>query len=174
MIQCNWQSPGGELAELRQYLIAQLLWDSSRDPQQIRDEFVRLYYGAAAPEVMTFLKLLDQEAARRDIHPFAYWQGPEVTRPQFLNQAMDTLEKAAAKAGSGELKNRIDLLLLPYYYLQLTWPDFYTRKNDPAQRLAIVKEIIARNHITHYAEGGDARIVEAWLKRIEEAAHVNP
>ncbi len=57
-----YQSNGGEMAELKAWLIAQLLWDPKQDPDKLIDEFLRGYYGAAAPSVRRYLELMAKEA----------------------------------------------------------------------------------------------------------------
>ena len=68
MLQADIQSPGGELAELRQYLAAQLMWDPARDPMSIRREFCEGYYGPAAAEALEFLATMDAWAQAIDKH----------------------------------------------------------------------------------------------------------
>ena len=79
MVQCNYQGHGGELAELRQYLCAQLLWDPTQDPMEIREEFCRGAYGEAWEVVMELLAKMD-EFARGDVHVFAVWEPQDIMR----------------------------------------------------------------------------------------------
>jgi hypothetical protein len=51
-----YQSHGGEMAELKAGLLAQLLWNPYQDDARLIDEFVRGYYGAAARYVMQYLR----------------------------------------------------------------------------------------------------------------------
>lgn len=52
---------GGELAELRSWVLARLLWDPSLDPQALIREFLDAYYGAAAPAMQEYLDLAHRE-----------------------------------------------------------------------------------------------------------------
>ena len=51
-----YQSYGSEMAELRAWVLAKLLWDPTRDGQKLADEFIEGYYGPAAPEIKAYLK----------------------------------------------------------------------------------------------------------------------
>ncbi|MEW6250336.1 MAG: DUF4838 domain-containing protein [Planctomycetota bacterium] len=52
-----YQSHGAEMAELRAWVLAQLLWDPGRDPQKLVDMFLDGYYGPAAEPLRAYLKL---------------------------------------------------------------------------------------------------------------------
>jgi len=53
-----YQSPGAEMAELRAWVLAKLLWDPSRDPEALINEFLDGYYGPAAGGVRAYLGLI--------------------------------------------------------------------------------------------------------------------
>lgn len=48
-------SGGTEMAELRSWLVARLLWDPSQDPRALIREFCDGYYGAAGPHIVAYL-----------------------------------------------------------------------------------------------------------------------
>ncbi|MCK4292059.1 MAG: DUF4838 domain-containing protein [Planctomycetes bacterium] len=48
---------GAEMAELRAWVLAKLLWDPKRDGQELIDEFIAGYYGPAAPHIKDYLKV---------------------------------------------------------------------------------------------------------------------
>jgi len=48
---------GAEMAELRAWVLAKLLWDPTRDGAALTDEFIEGYYGPAAPHVKAYLKV---------------------------------------------------------------------------------------------------------------------
>ncbi|MFO1076252.1 MAG: DUF4838 domain-containing protein [Planctomycetota bacterium] len=155
MIQGDIQSPGGELAELRGYLCAQLLWDPTRDPLAIRREFCTGYYGPAAADVLEFLAAMDAWGAAAPEHiPMNGWHPDAVTPPAFVATGLATLARALTKAQSDVQRNRVEKLLLPLWYLQLAWPDrFGLDRKDGAALLARFAEVIARNGITTISEG---------------------
>ncbi len=61
---------GGEMSELKAYLLSQLMWDPSRDANAIINDYVIGVYGKAAPKVMDWLTLL--RAAGKSAHARIY------------------------------------------------------------------------------------------------------
>lgn len=57
-----YQSNGGEMAELRAWVQARLLWDPSADDKALIDEFLKGYYGPAAKPIRQHLDLLTNAA----------------------------------------------------------------------------------------------------------------
>jgi hypothetical protein len=53
-----YTSNGAEMAELRAWVLARLLWDPSLDGQKLVDEFTDGYYGPAAPHIRNYLNTL--------------------------------------------------------------------------------------------------------------------
>ena len=154
MVQCNYQGPGGELAELRQYLSAQLMWDPAQDPMKIRTEFCKGYYGEAAPEVLEFLRLMDKVAEKPDVHAFGAWDPQNTVSPEFVADALKILDTAKAAADSRAVANRIDKLMLPFWYMQLTYPAKYGLSEKDAPGVwKQAKRVITANKITHIREG---------------------
>jgi hypothetical protein len=52
-----YQSYGSEMAELRAWVLAKLLWDPTRDGEKLIDEFIEGYYGAAGPHIKAYLNV---------------------------------------------------------------------------------------------------------------------
>ncbi len=57
-----YQSDGGEMAELRTWLLAQLLWNPYQDDRALIKEFLQGYYGNADKAIYAYLELLSQAA----------------------------------------------------------------------------------------------------------------
>ena len=49
---------GAEMAELRAWVLAKLLWNPSLDGEKLIDEFVNGYYGPAAPRLRAYINLI--------------------------------------------------------------------------------------------------------------------
>lgn len=172
MIQGNYQGPGGELAELRQYLAAQLMWDPARDPMALRTEFCRGYYGAAANDVLAYLALMDREAQRPDVHAFGAWDPRDTTRPEFVAEALALLTRARGRAATAETRNRVEKAMLPLWYMQLSFPERYGLAT--AEAPALVEEfarVVRDHHVTHVCEGGENMPgwIEGVRQRVKEA-----
>ncbi|RYI04282.1 MAG: DUF4838 domain-containing protein, partial [Acetobacteraceae bacterium] len=58
-----YQSNGGEMAELRAWVQAQLLWNPELDDKALIDEFLKGYYGPAAGPIREYLNLMADAAA---------------------------------------------------------------------------------------------------------------
>lgn len=58
-IQGNYVSTGGDLAVLKNYVWAKLLWDPTRDVDGLVDEFCRGYYGPAADEIKAYVAMME-------------------------------------------------------------------------------------------------------------------
>ncbi|MHB1001150.1 MAG: DUF4838 domain-containing protein [Armatimonadota bacterium] len=165
MVQGNYESSGGELAELRQYLSAQLMWNPSNDPKAIIREFCRGYYGAASVDVLAYITLMDRAAARSDVHSFAAWDPKDTATSKFIADGLKLIERARKRTLTKEESGRVDRLLLPFWYMQLTYPDVYGL--DSSKAADIVKEfrrIVKASNITRIREGAD---IEPWLKEME-------
>jgi hypothetical protein len=59
-----YQSWGSEMAELRAWVLAKLLWDPRLDGDALREEFLEGYYGPAASSMDDFLEALETAVAR--------------------------------------------------------------------------------------------------------------
>lgn len=97
---------GAEMAELRAWVLAKLLWDPSRDGQELIDEFIAGYYGPAGPYIKAYLKVThDAVEAGED------WLGCfEKYTAKFLS--FETLSEGWAhlKAAEAAVKDDTDLL----------------------------------------------------------------
>lgn len=168
MVQADHQGPGGELAELRQYLISQLLWDPTRDPMEVRAEFCAGYYGPAAPDVEAYLALVDAEGARKDVHAFGAWDPTGAVRPEFVARGLEVLAGARAKCSDEAVRNRVDKLMLPHWYAQLQWPDKYALPAAEAPALvAKFRRVVERNQITYVREDFNSPSMPGWLAEMQ-------
>ena len=166
MVQANYQGPGGELAELRQYLAAQLMWDPGRDPGAIRLEFCRGYYGRAAGQVLEYLARLDAEARDPGRHAFAAWDPADTTSPELVAKGLEILTRARARAESPQVAQRVGRLLVPLWYMQLSYPERYgLAREDAPGVLADLAAVARASGITHVCEG--APNMAEWLARME-------
>lgn len=165
MVQCNHQGPGGELAELRQYLAAQLMWDPKQNPRTIRREFCAGYYGPAADDVLEFLALMDALSENKEMHAFASWDPQNTVPPDFLKKSLTILERARARVDDQKIANRIDKLFLPLWYMQITYPERYKLAEEDAPAMwARFKRVVEANRIDYIREGfGEDPITGQWF-----------
>ena len=67
-MQAAGNSTGAELSDLRNYVMANLLWDPSRSGRQLIDEFLDLHYGKAAPPIRRFINMYHDHCESKGIH----------------------------------------------------------------------------------------------------------
>ena len=58
-IQGNYVSTGGDLAVIKNYVWSKLLWDPTRDTDELIREFCTGYYGPAADELLAYVNLME-------------------------------------------------------------------------------------------------------------------
>jgi hypothetical protein len=70
--QSHGGSTGGDMSDLRNYVIARLLWNPYLDGWSLVEEFCRLHYGAAGDEILSYLLRLHDRAGMLGIHPACF------------------------------------------------------------------------------------------------------
>ncbi|MES2545035.1 MAG: DUF4838 domain-containing protein [Bacteroidota bacterium] len=120
----------GDFSELRQYLLAKLVWDSDIDIEATTDDFLRGFYGKAAPALKKYLNLLAENQQTADRYLDIY-SGPVQSRNTFLSpEAMtqyDALLQEAAQAVSNdpEIASRINKLRLALEFVYFEQSKYY-------------------------------------------------
>jgi hypothetical protein len=122
----------------------------------LRQDFCRGYFGPAAEDALRFLALMDRLAETNGQHrPMNGWHPPEIATPQFVREGSVMLEAALAKAGDPAMRNRVEKLMLPLWFVQLAWPEPYgVTKEDGRAILARFRRVLAANKIETISEGG--------------------
>jgi len=109
---------GAEMAELRAWVLAKLLWDPSRDGEKLVNEFIEGYYGPAAAEMKAYLKITHDA-----VEQSGDWLGCfENLTARFLS--FDTLSRGwqhltaaeAALQDDPALRFRVQVAQLPVLY----------------------------------------------------------
>ncbi|HXF63959.1 MAG TPA: DUF4838 domain-containing protein [Caldilineaceae bacterium] len=117
------QGPGttGELAELRSYLIAKLLWNPDIDVDATIDDFLQGYYGqASAPFLRAYIDLINTRARDGDFH-FHIWTplNKRFFTPALVQEATALLRQAETHAENETYRRRIELAQLPIDYVKI-------------------------------------------------------
>ena len=122
-----YQSWGSEMAELRAWMLAKLLWNPALDAGRLRQEFLNGYYGPAAPQVSEYLNLLENAVSAAGDHLGCF----SPTDAQFLSletmlEAWDILKRAEAKTTkNNEFARRLRRVQMPVAYVALVrWDGF--------------------------------------------------
>jgi hypothetical protein len=122
----------GSFSELRQYLLAKLLWDSTLDTKKATSDFLRGYYGKSAPFIQEYLEVLTKNQKEKNRYLDIY-SNPVLERNTFLspeNMAIydDLLSKADAENNDPIIKKRILKLRLDLEYVFFEQAKFYGKE----------------------------------------------
>jgi hypothetical protein len=173
--EANYFSKGGELAELRTYLMAKTLWDPSYDSTKAIREFTEAYYGPAAPALRDYLTLLQETVcADRTCHVRIYTSPADyLNHPEMLASAKALFDRAeAAVAGDAVLLHRVQVARLPLLYTEIALSRGALRYRDgklvsdggegavgAVERFATIAR---QEGVTHIREGEGGGL-EEWL-----------
>jgi hypothetical protein len=122
-----YQSWGSEMAEMRAWILAKLLWNPALDAGRLRQEFLNGYYGPIAGQIFEYLALLERAVLESGDHLGCF----SPTDARFLSletmlDAWDILKKAEVKiAKNAEFVRRIKRVQMPVAYVALvSWDGF--------------------------------------------------
>ena len=114
---------GGEMHQLKAYLLARLLWDPHANADAIIDEFLAGYYGAAAGPMRRYIDAMHNELAHSP--KLSYHSAPKVYARSYLSPAnlrrYDAIldEAEAAVSGDETLRARVREARMPVMYARL-------------------------------------------------------
>jgi len=179
MEQGAYQSPGSERDLLRAWVFAKLLWEPSRNVEELVQDFIWGYFEEAAPAIAAYHAAL-QETARQHTDSLEAPEGGiryKMDAPflsgEFIKQAVALYDQAEALAQSDEIRKRVQRDRLPILYVQLCrgreFVDGLFEKEGRYAGLVSRFELIARDvGLTHIYEGPPD--LEKKLKGWREAA----
>jgi hypothetical protein len=146
-------SPGGngEMAPLRAYVLAKLLWNPDVDVRKIIGEFLNGYYGKAGPIIQTYIEMLHRKVKVKNVHVHIF---DPPTLPylddEFLEEAEKLFDKAEEVADNEEIRLRVQVARLPIWYVKIA-----TKRVSGEERLKLLHsflEIARKAGITHINE----------------------
>lgn len=120
----------GELAGLRTYLLAKLLWNPEADTKLIQEEFLNAYYGEAATHVKEYLNLIhlnaDRSWKRMDIYDNPVIPFNTYLKKSDLRSYLAILDRALKVVENDPvLYKRLQILSLPIHFAILQQARFY-------------------------------------------------
>jgi len=151
---------GGDFSELRAYLVAKLMWNTSVDLDSVMQTFLKEYYGEpAAPYLYQYIKLREETLVSSKI-PLWIYDTPITHKDGMLNKAMmgrykELFDKAEqAVAGNKTFLDRVREARLPIMYAELeiarTEPD--KNKEELAKLLNIFRDRAGECNVTELNE----------------------
>jgi hypothetical protein len=97
-IQGNYVATGGDLAVLKNYVWAKLLWDPTRNVDDLVREFCAGYYGPAAGEMIEYVNLMEGSVrGERPISADEFDTSFAYLTPELIQQARTIFQQALAK-----------------------------------------------------------------------------
>jgi hypothetical protein len=157
---------GAEMAELRAWVLAKLLWNPNRDAQELIDEFIAGYYGPAGPNIKKYLKTThDAVEASGD------WLGcfskdtAKFLSFETLNKSWKHLKAAeAAVEDDRELRFRVQVAQLPVIYtFMLHWNEMRERAKASGADWPMPESIEAANdHFMKIAKKKNITRLDEW------------
>ena len=131
-----YQSYGSEMAELKGWVLAKLLWNPSLDADKLIVEFTDGYYGPAAKDVRAYLDLI-HDAVDKSGDYLGCFSGETEGFLSFetLRDGLKILKKAEAAAGKdAALRHRVQVTQLPLLYaFMLQWDNLRFESEDRRQ-----------------------------------------
>ena len=150
-MQANGNGLTGEFSDLRNYLIAQLIWNPHLNDQDILKEFVELHYENASSPIMNYIEFLHDNAETKGLHPGTFPSPEDVGLDVESSQRIFELFKEAFNlATNSEIRARVEKASIPAYKAMIVAGDI-----DGIQRRNTIAEYIAlcnRYGMTHAAE----------------------
>lgn len=108
-MQANGNGNAGEMSELRNYVIAQCLWNPGRESWPLAEEFCRLHYGKAANTILEYLTFLHDNAEASGQHPGCFPKPHELGLNREVTLKMAQLfDRALTEAENDEVKSRVE------------------------------------------------------------------
>ncbi len=121
-----YTSSGAEMAELRAWVLAKLLWNPTLDGQELIDEFIAGYYGPAGPHIKDYLKITHDAVEASGDHLGCFSQHTaKFLSFETLSKGWEQLKVAEdAVMDNPELRFRVQVAQLPIMYtFIMRWDD---------------------------------------------------
>lgn len=130
-----------EFSELRQWIIAKLLWNPEQDVNALVKEFIKDYYGPASTQILKYFRLSQGIPADAHLCYNTHYEH-QCYDDKFTQKALPMLEKAyKAVQKDTVLRKRVNRVLAQVYYLYTCRHPEDARKDGTYQKLkTILKE----------------------------------
>jgi hypothetical protein len=121
-----YTSNGAEMAELRAWVLAKLLWDPTLDGQKLIGEFIEGYYGPAGPHIKDYLEITHDAVEESRDHLGCFSQHTaKFLSFETLSKGWERLKTAEAAVNDNpDLRFRVQVAQLPIMYtFMMRWND---------------------------------------------------
>ncbi len=121
-----YTSSGAEMAELRAWILAKLLWNPALDGQKLIDEFIAGYYGPAGPHIKDYLEITHDAVEASGDHLGCFSEHTaKFLSFETLSKGWERLKAAEdAVRDNPDLRFRVQVAQLPIMYVfMMRWSD---------------------------------------------------
>jgi len=166
---------GAEISDLRNYVMANLLWDPTKSGTKLANEFLDLHYGRAGEPIRRFINLTHEKALASGLHPNCFGRAKDYAIDETIAQAgLDAFAEAMKLAENDAARARVEkasvcayrAAIEPIWYMK----DDSTVDPDLAKRMRpLVKrflELCKKHGVTNVSERGKIEDETKRLKRI--------
>jgi len=171
MFQGAYQSTGGESMPMRCWVMAKLLWDPSRDVDDLMRDFIGGYYEEAAAPIAAYYDLLERtRREHEEVIGCRYDMDSSFLTREFLDEATALFDQAETLAQSDEIRRRVQLARLPITYVKLSRGPQLTGVHGYRALIDEFETVARRDNITHLKEGPPD--LDSKLQEWRDAARV--
>jgi hypothetical protein len=166
---------GAELSDLRNYVMANLLWDPTKSGRKLIDEFLDLHYGRGAEPIRRFINLTHENALASGLHPNCFGRAKDYAIDEPIAQAgLDAFAEAMKLAENNTVRARVEKASICAYRAAIE-PIWYIKDKSSvnpalAKRMRpLVKhflELCKKYGVTHISERSRIEAESDRLKRI--------
>lgn len=138
LMQANYKNKAVDREWLRAWVLAKMLWDPTLELSSLLDDFIKGYYGAAAPEVLVYHKMLQDLGRENEAMRGRLMDGIKLSifSVEWIAQADALLVKAEEKADNEQIRAHVRYLRLGTLFVKLMKGPEFIEENYPqdAQR----------------------------------------
>lgn len=136
----SWNAQWSEWSELKQWLIAKLLWNPQQDTDSLVTSFINDYYGKAAPYVRQYYDQCQKLITPESHFTVGIEHDNKLYTNRFISDSAKLLEKALKACRDDETRRRTNRLAAQIYYLQLRRLSTRALTNSARQKLRGIVE----------------------------------
>jgi len=137
--------------ELRQYVLAKLMYDLNLDDKILTDEFYSGVFGSAAPYVKAYYEFWQEKSLACGEHLF---EDDPVTRIYFTRENLDfaraLLDKAMILAANDSVRIRIEKIMLSCDFMDVMHMDKSPEKNEAVDNLLAKCKSMGMSRVTEW------------------------
>lgn len=166
---------GAELSDLRNYVMANLLWDPSKSSHKLTDEFLDLHYGRSAEPIRRFINLTHENALASGLHPNCFGRAKDYAIDETIASAgLFAFTEAMSLAENDVVRSRVEKASICAYRAAIE-PIWYIKERssvDPAlaermrPRVKRFLELCRKYGVTNASERSSIEAESNRLKHI--------